>query len=762
MNHLTPHIDAFSEEALLVGESARAFFASSDIKSIRARLGRLPSHRPPVWRQMIEMGWIGWRADAAAQGCALSFEAGVLLHEEIGAAAAPEPLLQTAVLAAGLLGRSPSPAHAVEELRRLVLGERCCAVAWQPPARGAGAAEPRGVTARRQGDGVVLRGALHFVPMADAELFLVAARCERGLGIYRIRRDAPGLTIAEVERIDGIVCAELAFEDVRAEAADTVIPPEQGAAALEEVLDEGRLALSAELLGAMAEVLHLTLDYMRTRKQFGRAISGFQALQHRAADLAGQVEATRSAVQAAARVFDQTADPVRRRIAASRAKASASAGAIEVITACVQLHGGIAYTEECDVGVYLKRAMALAAWLGDARFNRDRAAALAARGGDEGAHTALPGWLEEIRAWVDENLPREYRYPARRMSWRETHAWHQKLNAKGWVAPAWPREFGGMGLTPYEEVQLHDVYETFGINTFQNMGLTMLGPLLQRYGTPEQQRKYLPRILSGETYWCQGYSEPEAGSDLASLRTSAVLEGDEFVVNGQKIWTSLAHEADMMFLLARTDPAAKKQQGISFLLVDMKTPGIAVNPIVNLTGAKDFCSVFLDNVRVPRENLVGELNQGWTMAKSVLGSERIMIGHPRFAKSALHMLRQVGASRGLAEEPVFLHIYRGLAAEVADLEALYVRYLDALRNGRQLGAEVSLLKIRSSETWQRIVDALRETAGEQGALNAREAVGDGLGLHSAVQFLHARPATIYGGSNEIQRNILAAHLLKLS
>ncbi|WP_228468267.1 acyl-CoA dehydrogenase family protein, partial [Achromobacter denitrificans] len=360
------------------------------------------------------------------------------------------------------------------------------------------------------------------------------------------------------------------------------------------------------------------------------------------------------------------------------------------------------------------------------------------------------------------NLPPAYRYPARRMSWREAHGWHRKLHERGWVAPAWPREFGGMGLTPYEELQLHEVYETFGLNTFQNMGLTMLGPLLQRYGTPAQQQEYLPRILSGETYWCQGYSEPEAGSDLAALRTSAVREGDEFVVNGQKIWTSLAHEADMMFLLARTDPAAKKQQGISFLLVDMKTPGITVNPIVNLTGAKDFCSVFFDNVRVPAKNLVGEPNQGWTMAKSVLGSERIMIGHPRFAKSALQALRQIGANRGLSEEPVFRHLYRGLAAEVADLEALYVRYLDALRNGRQLGAEVSLLKIRSSETWQRIVEALRETAGEQGALDAQEAVGEGLSVHAAVQFLHARPATIYGGSNEIQRNILAAHLLKLS
>ncbi|MDF3943973.1 acyl-CoA dehydrogenase family protein [Achromobacter denitrificans] len=761
MNHLTPHIDAFGEEAVLVGESARAFFASSDIKSIRERLGRIPSYRPPVWRQMVEMGWAGWRADAAAQGSALSFEAGLLLHEELGAAAAPEPLLQTAVLAAGVLGRSPSPAYAVEALGRLARGETAYALAWQPAARGA-APGPRGARARRQGDAMALDGALGYIPLADAEYFLVCARCEEGLGIYRVRRDAPGLAVATVERIDGVVCAQLALEGVRVADADTVIPPAQGEAALEAVLDEGRLALSAELLGAMAEVLDITLEYLRTRKQFGRALSSFQALQHRAADLAGQVETTRSVVQASARVFDQTADPIRRRIAASRAKARASAGAIEVINACVQLHGGIAYTEECDIGVYLKRAMALAAWLGDARANRDRAAELAERGGDDGARAELPAWLEEIRAWVEDNLPPAYRYPARRMSWREAHGWHRKLHERGWVAPAWPREFGGMGLTPYEELQLHEVYETFGLNTFQNMGLTMLGPLLQRYGTPAQQQEYLPRILSGETYWCQGYSEPEAGSDLAALRTSAVREGDEFMVNGQKIWTSLAHEADMMFLLARTDPAAKKQQGISFLLVDMKTPGITVNPIVNLTGAKDFCSVFFDNVRVPAKNLVGEPNQGWTMAKSVLGSERIMIGHPRFAKSALQALRQIGANRGLSEEPVFRHLYRGLAAEVADLEALYVRYLDALRNGRQLGAEVSLLKIRSSETWQRIVEALRETAGEQGALDAQEAVGEGLSVHAAVQFLHARPATIYGGSNEIQRNILAAHLLKLS
>jgi alkylation response protein AidB-like acyl-CoA dehydrogenase len=250
-----------------------------------------------------------------------------------------------------------------------------------------------------------------------------------------------------------------------------------------------------------------------------------------------------------------------------------------------------------------------------------------------------------LRRWLAENFPSDWRFPPTRLSLKQTRAWHEKLYRKGWVAPNWPKEYGGMGLSGYEQVALQSEFDRHGIVIAPNMAVIMLGPLIIRYGTEQQKREILPRILSGEVLWCQGYSEPSAGSDLASLRTTAVLDGDEFVVNGQKIWTSFAHEADWIFLLVRTDPKAKKQEGISFLLVDMRTPGITVKRIRNLGGNAEFCETFFDNVRVPKSNLVGALNQGWTMAKSLLGSERIMIGSPRAARAPARAGARLGPGR---------------------------------------------------------------------------------------------------------------------
>ena len=759
MNHLTPQLDHLSDETSMIAQSARTFFAEAGVASLSEATEQSRGYRLPIWQQMVELGWLGWNVPPESGGSGLTFEAGLALHEELGAGGSPEPLVDLAVLAAGVLRRSPHSRFHTEAVGNLLAGASHYCLAWDAAAHSL--TQPQtGLRAGYDHRGcTVLDGAAGFASLPEAEQFLVRADTPNGAAIYLVDRDAPGLTIQRIRRVDGRQWADLCFANTVLSKNATVIEPGVADSVLETVQDEARLALSAELLGSASEVLALTLEYMRIRQQFGKPLSSFQALQHRAVDLAIQVELTRSAVQEAARVFDTDSSARNRSIAASRAKARSSSAALAVIQGCIQLHGGIAYTEECQVGAYLKRAMVQAAWLGDADEQRARWTGLSAV--DNNSHSAqqtLAPWLREMRGWIDANLDAKFRFPAKRQSWREAHSWHVKLHQQGWVAPAWPKAFGGMGLSPYEELLLHEVYETFGLNIFQNMGLTMLGPLLQKYGTPAQQQKYLPGILSGQTYWCQGYSEPEAGSDLASLRTRAELKDDHFIVNGQKIWTSLAHEADMIFLLVRTDPDAKKQQGISFLLVDMKAPGISVKPIVNLTGTRDFCGVFFDNVKVPRENLVGELNQGWTMAKSVLGSERIMIGHPRFAKAALRLLEQFIQSRGTTGMADTL---RRLAAEVTDLETLYVRYLNALRRGKTLGPETSILKICSSQSWQQIVATLREVSGVRGTIDERQMINDDLSVHFPFQFLHAIPSSIYGGTNEIQRNILAAQMLRL-
>jgi alkylation response protein AidB-like acyl-CoA dehydrogenase len=291
------------------------------------------------------------------------------------------------------------------------------------------------------------------------------------------------------------------------------------------------------------------------------------------------------------------------------------------------------------------------------------------------------------------------------------------------------------------------------------MGITMIGPLLIRYGTEAQRARFLPRILAGEDIWCQGYSEPNAGSDLAALRTEAVLDGDHYIVNGSKIWTTLANDANWIFLLVRTDRAAKKQEGISFLLAPMDSPGITVRPIVTLDRHDEFCEVFFDNVRVPAENLVGQPNKGWTMAKALLGFERIFLGSPKQSTYALAKLAQVAAHMGVADDPVFVDCFTRLRMDLEDLKALYETQVAKLRRGEELGAEVSMLKVWQSELYQRIAEAALEIAGEEGAM--ANPIGGNRALNPGSAFIQSRVVSIYGGSNEIQRGIIAKNVLGL-
>jgi len=291
------------------------------------------------------------------------------------------------------------------------------------------------------------------------------------------------------------------------------------------------------------------------------------------------------------------------------------------------------------------------------------------------------------------------------------------------------------------------------------MGMTMLGPLLIRHGTKVQQDFFLPRILSGEHIWCQGYSEPNAGSDLASLRTSAVPDGDEWVVNGQKIWTSMAMDANWIFLLVRTDKQAKKQEGISFLLVPMDSPGITVRPITNLDMEDEFCETFFDDVRVPKGNLVGQINKGWTMAKNLLGFERIGSGSPRQSSYALSRLRLLAERMGVWEDEGFQDRYTRLRLDLEDHKALYSEFVAKVYRGEALGPDVSMLKVHQTELWQRITETMLEIAAEHGGQFGP--LDGNRELNPAGQFIHSRPSTIYAGSNEIQRNILAKYVLEL-
>ena len=367
----------------------------------------------------------------------------------------------------------------------------------------------------------------------------------------------------------------------------------------------------------------------------------------------------------------------------------------------------------------------------------------------------------EVRAFFKAEYPEELRHLPHRPKFAEIEHWHVKLHAKGWVAPAWPIEFGGMGLEAAKLLIFYEEQQRYGVNRGRDMGIQMVGPLIIKFGTEAQKDYWLPRILSCEDIWCQGYSEPGAGSDLANLRTSAVIDGDDFVINGQKIWTTMAHDATHIFMLVRTDPVApKKQQGISFVLASMDQPGVDVRTITTLAGETEFCEVFFDNARTPRANLVGEINKGWSMAKALLSFERIFIGSPGLAQNALGQLETFARGRGAFDDPVFRDRYAEAALDVEDHAALYSRFADQLKRGETLGADVSMLKIWVTETYQRISELMIEVAGPDGGSIGPLQVGN-VGVDVLASFYKARPTTIYGGSNEIQRNILSKAVLGL-
>jgi alkylation response protein AidB-like acyl-CoA dehydrogenase len=379
---------------------------------------------------------------------------------------------------------------------------------------------------------------------------------------------------------------------------------------------------------------------------------------------------------------------------------------------------------------------------------------------------------DEVRAFLRDNLPEAMRDRVRRgdgsLVRDDIPAWQRILHARGWGAPWWPKEFGGTGWNKAQQF-LFETECTLAYAPSQlAFGLKMVAPVLMRFGTSEQQQQFLPRILDGSDWWCQGYSEAGSGSDLASLRTRAVRDGDEYVVNGQKSWTTLGQFADWIFCLVRTDPAAKPQRGISFLLIDMKTPGISVRPTRLLDGHYEVNEVWFDNVRVPLGNRVGAENEGWTCAKYLLGHERTNLGGVGGAKRELERLLSMAASiehegRPLLQSPLFSSRIAEVEIDLTALTVTNLRVISAEARREAPGPEASILKIKSSEIMQRISELQVEALGAR-ALEFDEHAGDGLDAHvprAAEAYLNWRKLSIYGGSNEIQRNIIAQMLLKI-
>ncbi len=348
--------------------------------------------------------------------------------------------------------------------------------------------------------------------------------------------------------------------------------------------------------------------------------------------------------------------------------------------------------------------------------------------------------------------------------------WQKRLFEQGWIAPAWPQEYGGTGWDATKCFIFETERATRGIRDVSPFGLKMVGPVIYTFGTQEQKDRFLPSVLNSDEWWCQGYSEPGSGSDLASLKTKAELDGDEYVVNGAKIWTSYAQFADWIFCLVRTSSEGKKQAGISFLLIDMNSPGIKINPIVSIDAHHSLNEVEFNNVRVPVANRIGEENKGWTYAKALLAHERTAIAGVADSKRGLAQIkefasREVNAGVALISDPLFQKRLADIEIDLMALEFTELRVLASVASGGAPGAESSLLKIKGTEMQQAVQELMMDVAAYyQGVFPGElsdEEVGHDFGPMAFRNYMYGRAATIYGGSNEVQKNIIAKAVLGL-
>ena len=388
----------------------------------------------------------------------------------------------------------------------------------------------------------------------------------------------------------------------------------------------------------------------------------------------------------------------------------------------------------------------------------------------------LRDFQQEVRAFIEERLPGDLRTKVERfltLGKDDYLRWQDILAEKGWLVYSWPEEYGGTGWSPVQRYIFEEETGRARAPRIIPFGPKMVGPVIYTFGTEAQKAQYLPPIARNETWWCQGYSEPEAGSDLASLRTRAIRDGDHYVVNGTKTWTTAAHWADMMFCLVRTDTGVKPQEGISFLLVDMRDPGVEVRPIVTIDGGREINTVYLTDVKVPVENRIGEENKGWTYAKFLLGHERFGIARLSESKARLENLKAIARGHRvggnlLANDTEFTRSVAELEIELTALEYTELRALMNAEHGGAPGVEANMLKIRGTDVQQKISEMLMKAMGYYVLPHVPEAleygwneepIGPAHAAGLAPAYFNMRKTSIYGGTNEIQRNIIAKMVL---
>ncbi len=681
---------------------------------------------PPFWGSLVEQGWLGLHIAEADGGQGFGLPELAVVLEELGRAVAPGPFVPTALASAVIA------AGGGEAVRRALLPGLC-----DGSTTGAVALGPSSIVVEPDGaGGARLAGrARPVLGAAQAGLLVLPATGPDGEAWYAV--DAGDVTVVALPSLDPTRrVGEVVLEGVRL-GAERRLPGLDGRL----VADLAAIVLSAECAGGADWCVDTAASHAKVREQFGRPIGQFQAVKHRCADMlvaAGQAAAV---AWDAARGAD---DREEASIAAAVAGALAPEAFFTCAKDCVQVLGGIGFTWEHDVHLYLKRAASVRAILGGPQPWRARVAGLALTGARRSLDVALPEEAEPIRI--------EVRALAESLGGAEPQEVRRRLADAGYMAPHWPPPWG-RGAGPIEQLVVDEELQRARVRRPQLAVGAWALPTIIAHGTPEQQQRWVGPPLRGEMTWCQMFSEPGAGSDLASLTTKATREDGGWLLTGQKVWTSIAQRADWAICLARTDPDAPRHEGITYFLVDMRSAGIDVRPLRELTGQAMFNEVFLSDVFVPDDCVVGEVNGGWRLARTTLANERVSMGSGSSFGLGVESLIRLMASR--ADDLVAMDHLGRLLAEAQCLAVLGFRLTLRALSGAEPGPESSVRKLVGVEHDQRVQETGMTLLGAEGA------TVEGAAAPWTGGFLANRCLTIAGGTSEIQRNVIGERLLGL-
>jgi len=771
-----------NEDQRLIRESAENFLADvSTSAAVRAAMDSAQGFDEAVWQRIAgELGWCGIAVPEAHGGLGLGIVELVQLQELVGQKLLCAPFFSSVCLATTLLQQLGTAEAQAGWLPRLAVGEQRLSAALPSDAHAFLTAS--GVTAQAANGAWTLSGRISRLPDgagADALLVSAAVAGESLPALFVVPCNAAGLQLKSTVGFDaGRRFAVADLHAVSAQRIDDAALRIEGYARAAALV---RLLIAAEQLGAAQACLDLTVAYTATRKQFGRAIAGFQAVKHRCAEMMTRIEAVRSAVAGAAANAAANAPLAELAAECAATKALASDTVFWCAQEAIQLHGGVGFTWEYDPQLYFKRAQASSHWLGTADALRELAAGhmlspfpLAGEGGAKHrervatapsptplppAGEGLDAFRHEVAGWMAAHLKGRFAALKHRGGPGDEEAdpalrkeWERELAAGGWTGVGWPKTHGGRGLSIAEQVIFHEEYARAGApGRMGHIGEGLIGPALIKFGTLAQQQRFLPPILNGSEYWAQGYSEPNAGSDLANVQTRCWQEADgSWRVQGQKIWTSLAQESDWIFVLARAEPGSKGNKGLAFLLMPLRQVGIEIRPIRQLGGGSEFNEVFFDGARAEVDHIVGAPGEGWKVAMGLLEIERGVstLGQQMHFQHELEQVIAAARVRGLDRSPA---IRNRLVVAWHGLKVLRYHALRMLAGDDvlSLGREALVYKYAWS-SWHRDLGKLAmDILGPDGE-SADESV-------RALQqlFLFSRADTIYGGTNEIQLNLIA-------